>query len=178
MDYTGIRKLSLRVFLGFLVLTAVIAVLRGEFGEFQVKTLVTSATISVASICSMSCISFIERKQQASLGLTGVFFCVVAASLSIIAMWGGFDGGITVRIVMSLWVISVAFAHGFLLLLPALDTTGLFHLHRRTGANARLPHMGRFQKRNLLAGSCGRLDRSRTSDPLGSALDEAEKRRR
>ena len=127
MDYTGIRKLSLRVFLGFLVLTAliaIIAVLRGEFGEFQVKILVTSATISVASICSMSCISFIERKQQASLGLTGVFFCVVAASLSIIAMWGGFDGRITVRIVMSLWVISVAFAHGFLLLLPVLDEKG------------------------------------------------------
>ncbi len=127
MDYSGIRKLFLRVFLGFLVLTAliaIIAVLRGEFGEFQVKILVTSATISVASICSMSCISFVERKQLPALGLTGVVFSIAATLMTIVAMWGELDGRNTVQTIMSLWIISVAFAHGFLLSLPVLDEKG------------------------------------------------------
>ena len=66
MDYSEIRKLALKIFIGFLGLTAVIAiisVLAGQFGELQWKILGTTFTISAASICSMSCAAFIEKKK-------------------------------------------------------------------------------------------------------------------
>lgn len=124
MDYTGIKKLSLSVFLGFLMLTAliaIIAVLRDDFGSIQIKILVSSAAISGASICAMSCVAFIERKHIPVLGFTGVFFAVAAALLLIVAMWGEIDNTDFVRTIMSSYVISVAFAHAFLLVLPDLE---------------------------------------------------------
>ena len=58
MNFTEIKKVLLKLFVGFLILTAIIAiisVLSGEFGELQGKILATTLTISMASICSMSC---------------------------------------------------------------------------------------------------------------------------
>ena len=65
MNYKEIKKLFLWLFLGFLVLTAlvgIISVLSGEFGEVQFKVLATCLTISAASICSMACAALIEKR--------------------------------------------------------------------------------------------------------------------
>ena len=86
MDYTKLKILSLKVFIGFLGLTAiiaVIAVLRGEFGKLEEKILATSLTISGASICSMSCAAFIDKKKHTLLGLFGIGLSVAAAVLLI-----------------------------------------------------------------------------------------------
>jgi len=90
MNYSEIRKLSLKVFIGFLGLTALIAiisVLSGDFGKLQWKILATCFTISAASICSMSCAVFIEKKGLAGLGLAGIFLCISSASLVIVGIW-------------------------------------------------------------------------------------------
>ena len=124
MDYSGIRRLSLRVFLGFLGLTALIAVvsvLSGEMGEIQLKTIATSFAISAASICSMSCVAFIEKTKRIELGLIGIFLCVVAAILLIVGMWPEIDSEGYWKAAASLAVAAVAFAHACLLSLSELD---------------------------------------------------------
>ena len=68
MDYAEFRRASLRTFLGFLALTAavaVVSVLSGDFGETQVKVLLTTLTISAASMCAMACAAFIEKRKPA-----------------------------------------------------------------------------------------------------------------
>jgi hypothetical protein len=124
MDYKAFRKLSLKVFIGFLAFTALIAivsVLSGDFGDVQLKILATTFTISAASICSMSCAAFIEKSKLRSLGLSGILLSVAAAILLIIGIWPEIKSDEYRKITFTLITSAVAFAHAFLLVLPELD---------------------------------------------------------
>ena len=124
MNTANMKKRFLRAFVGFLGLTAFIAivsVLSGEFGELQVKILVTSFTVSAASICSMSCAAFIEKQKQQELGFSGILLSVVAAVLLILLIWLEFGNEWYFKITFTVAVCAVAFAHAFLLVLPDLE---------------------------------------------------------
>ena len=124
LNYTLIKRRLLQSFICFLALTALIAiisVLSGEFGEIQAKILGTSFTISAASICSMACAAFIEKKQRARLGLSGIGLSVVAAILTIVAMWAEIDSKYYIKTMLTCIVGSVASAHACLLTLPTLQ---------------------------------------------------------
>jgi len=124
MDYSEIRKLFLKGFLGFLILTALLAIytiLTDSFGETQAKILGTSSIISAASILSMACAAFLERRNLPALGMTGIALAVVTAVMGIFALWAEYDNQNYIKLMLSLLVGSVAFAHAFLLLLPKLD---------------------------------------------------------
>jgi len=123
MNSRELKRTLLKVFIGFLSLTAAIAilsVLTGEFGEFQVKVLATTMTISAASICSMSCAALSEIRRKKVLGAVGIGFACVAACLVIGGVWGEFSDQDYWRTTGSCIVVAVAFAHGFLLVLPSL----------------------------------------------------------
>lgn len=124
MSYKEIRRFSLIVFIGFLVLTALIAivsVLSGTFGEVQWKILATTLTISAASICSMACAAFIEKKRRTPVGLAGIVLCVVSAILVITGMWPEINSEVYWKGTATCGVLALAFAHAFLLVLPVLD---------------------------------------------------------
>jgi hypothetical protein len=124
MNYTKITRLSLKVFIGFLGLTALIAmitVLTGTFGKIEMKILGTTFTISAASICSMSCAAFINRKKLVQLGLLGILLSVSAAILVITGTWSELENKIFEKIMITLVVSAAAFSLAFLLVLPELD---------------------------------------------------------
>jgi hypothetical protein len=124
MNYTKIIRLSLKIFIGFLGLTALIAmisVLTGTFGKIEMKILGTTFTISAASICSMSCAAFINKKKLVQLGLLGILLSVSAAILVITGMWSEIESSTFEKIMITLVVSAVAFAFAFLLVLPKLD---------------------------------------------------------
>lgn len=121
MNYSDIKKLALRVFLGFLGLTALIAivsVLGGEFGKFQWKSIGTSFTISAAGICAMSCAAFIEKQQRALLGLSGIGLSVVAAVFVVAGIWPEIESENYWKTTATIAVAAIAFAHAFLLVRP------------------------------------------------------------
>jgi hypothetical protein len=114
----------LKLFIGFLTLTALIAiffVLKGDFGEFEVKVLVTTFSISAASICSMSCAAFIEKNKQAGLGLVGIGLAALAALALSAGLWMEMDEEVYWKSTATLIVLALGCAHGFLLMLPDLD---------------------------------------------------------
>ncbi|MBT7304154.1 MAG: hypothetical protein HN849_31770 [Victivallales bacterium] len=124
MDYAEFRRASLRTFLGFLALTAAIAVvsvLGGDFGETQVKVLLTTLTISAASMCAMACAAFIEKREQRELGLAGISLAIVSALLTILGIWSEASSERYWKLVLTFVVFAVAFAHVFMLLLPSLS---------------------------------------------------------
>lgn len=124
MDYGALRKLALKGFIGFLGLTAAIAivfVLIDAFGELQVKVLATSLTISIASICAMSCAAFIERRRRVRLGLTGIALASLAGLLLIVGIWAEFETEAYWKITVTGIVAALGLAQAFLLLLPHLD---------------------------------------------------------
>src|SRR5262245_58181132 len=123
MNYAKIRGLLLKVFIGFLSLTALVAivsVLSGKFGETQIKVLVTTCSISAASICTMSCAAFLERKKAKWAGGTGILMAGIAAVMVIIGVWSEISDDNYWRITGTLIVVSICFAHGCLLGLPNL----------------------------------------------------------
>lgn len=124
MDFTEIRKLLLRFFIGFLVLTALIAIVvvfSNEFGDLQQRILATTFTISIGSICSMSCAAFIERKKMVELGLTGLITSAITVILLILLIWASLEDEFWIKLIGSLITASFAFAHAFLLALPELE---------------------------------------------------------
>jgi hypothetical protein len=124
MDYTAARKLSLKLFVGFLGLTALVAivsVLSGDFGELEIKILLTSLTISTASICSMGCAAFIDKKKHVRIGLAGIGLSILAAILVIVGVWEVFDSDTFWKTTGTVIVLAIAFPHAFLLLLPELE---------------------------------------------------------
>jgi len=124
MDYTGIKKSSLWGFIGFLGLTALIAilsVLSGSFGAFQFKVLATTFSISAASICSMACAAFMEKRKLIGLGLVGIGLAAASAIFVIVGVWTEIDSEAFWKTAVTLITVTVAFAHAFLLALPDLD---------------------------------------------------------
>lgn len=124
MDYSEIKSHFLKLFIVFLILTAVIAiitVISGEFGDIQARILGTTLTISIASICAMSCAAFIEKRNYKPVGITGMIFSLVSAILIIAEIWGSVGSNLYYKITFSAVVCTFSFAHALLLLLPKLD---------------------------------------------------------
>lgn len=124
MQYAELRRVALRAFIGFLVLTAAIAiitVLSGSWGEVQWKTLGTTFTVTVVSLCAMCDLAFIEKRRKAELGWTGLAMALLGGVLSILLIWTSFDSETLGKFTVTIIIAAIAFAHGFLLALPDLD---------------------------------------------------------
>jgi hypothetical protein len=123
MDYSEIKSLSLKSFIGFLILTAVIAiftVVSGEVGDLQAKILGTTFTVSIASICAMSCAAFLEKRNFKPAGISGMAFSLLSAILIISEIWTEFDNNLYFDITIAAVVCAFSFAHSLLLYLPDL----------------------------------------------------------
>ena len=125
MTITHFKKLCLFSLIGFLTLSALIAVislLSGDFGSTEIKVIMTALTISGASICAMSCSAFIEKHGLPLLGGVGVVVPAVASIMTISGIWAeiGYGGGEYWKTTLSLIIVSAAFAHCLLLWIPSL----------------------------------------------------------
>ena len=123
MNYSKIKKIFLRGFIGFLVLTAIVAIVavfNESFGETQKRILATTFTISIASICAMACAAFIERRGLITLGMAGITCSALGGALLLLGIWNILESEISFKVTATLITMSVAFAHSFLLALPEL----------------------------------------------------------
>lgn len=124
MNYTAMKRFFLKLFLGFLGITAavaIISVLGGEFGKLQEKILVTCFAVSASSICSMACAAFIERKRQVGLGLAGICLSIVSAIIVIVGVWAEIASDEYWKTLITFTVAAISFAYIFLLMLPSLE---------------------------------------------------------
>jgi hypothetical protein len=124
MNTVFLRQLSLRGFIGFLILTALIAVvtvLVGRFGDLQGKILASSFSVSIASICAMSGAVFMESRGPRWLGLTGIVIALLGLLLLNLGLWFEPGNWTFWKIVFVFVVVSLGLAHGFLLQLPNLN---------------------------------------------------------
>ncbi len=126
MNHRKARDLSLKLFIAFLGITALVAivcVLGGEFGELEVKILLTSLTISAASICAMSCAAFMGKRKLVELGFVGIGLAMVSAALVILGMWSEISAAGFWKTTITCIVLAVGLAHVLLLLMPELDAS-------------------------------------------------------
>ncbi len=113
--------LSLVVFLSFTALLAIAALLSGEFGETQLRIILSTLTISAASICAMACSAFVEKRNYPVPGSLGMAFALLAALMVLYGIWFEPATSLYWKTTSVLAVLAGAFAHALLLCIPSLD---------------------------------------------------------
>lgn len=124
INYDNLKRIGLRLFIFFLLISAlisIVAVLSGSFGDFEQKTLVTTFTISASTICSMSCIAFISKRKKKILGYSGIGFTFAGAFLLILGVWINLQNHLYWNTTVTFIIFALASAHSFLLMMPSLS---------------------------------------------------------
>lgn len=98
----------------------IIAVLTGNFGELEVRIIVTTLTISAASICALACGALGEARGQRAFPAFGIVMAVIAAILIIVAIWGDVDSKQFWKLIVTTGVLAAVTAHACLLSLAKL----------------------------------------------------------
>ena len=112
--YTLIISVCLSAFLGIL------AILSGDFGELQIKVLISSLTISGASLGGLCCGAAYEAHRVRHFALAGVLLVAVAAVMILAGIWGEFHSEELWKMTATVSVFAAGFAHMCLLQLARL----------------------------------------------------------
>jgi hypothetical protein len=98
----------------------IIAILSGTFGNFQARIILTTLTISAASICALASGALWENRDTKLLPSAGVILALLAALLLIIGIWIEFRSEQFWKFAASVGILAVATAHTCLLALAKL----------------------------------------------------------
>lgn len=93
----------------------IVIVLAGSFSKLQIRVILTTLTISAASICALACGALWESRQKLLLPLPGIVLASLAAILVIIGIWAEVQGEGFWKFTVSLGLLAVATAHACLL---------------------------------------------------------------
>lgn len=121
----NLKRLFLYPFLISIALSALIGigvVLFGDFGSFEVRVLMTTLTISGASILGLTCGAFLETGRGRLLPMAGIAITVIAAVMTLLIIWDvGDDSTIFIKSTLTAVLLAVSCSHLSLLSLARLD---------------------------------------------------------
>lgn len=119
----SLKKMFLFALIGSVSLSALLgiaSILFGDFGDFEVRVLLTSLTISAASLCGLSCGAAFEAKRSTGMSCSGMALAVVSALLICVGIWGKFHSEDYWRFTATVAGFAVACGHMCLLLMARL----------------------------------------------------------
>ncbi|KZN30526.1 hypothetical protein N480_06095 [Pseudoalteromonas luteoviolacea S2607] len=130
-----LKKTALRASVGFLLFSALFAmyvVLVGQFGQFEINVLLSTLSISIASMCAMACAAYIEKTTSKTIGSLGMGLSAFSLILMLLLIWDLLNHDSYWLLSWSSFVVAFAIAHALLLNLPPLSTN---HMWLRLLAN-------------------------------------------
>lgn len=98
----------------------IIIVLAGSFSALQIKIVLTTLTISAASICALASGALWERRRRLFLPLAGTILALLSAVLVILGIWTEAGSDEFWKFTVSVSLLGVATAHACLLALANL----------------------------------------------------------
>lgn len=101
-------------------LSGITAIVSGTFGDIQARIILTTLTISAASLCALACGALWESGRAKVLPGAGIALAVVTAAVFIFAIWAKIPDEEFWKFAASLGLIAVATAHACLLSLATL----------------------------------------------------------
>lgn len=103
-------------------LLGIFVILFGDFGEFEVKVLMTTVTITCTSILGLACGAYFETGRSKILPISGIVFAIISAILWIVLIWtAAYNEEFIFKLVASSTLLAVSCSHLSLLLLAKLD---------------------------------------------------------
>lgn len=125
MENLNLKKFFLYLLIASVSLSAILGIgviLFGDFGEFEMKILLTTLTVTITSILGLACGACLEAKRGKILSYAGIILSTIAAALFIFFTWTDFKGGeIPIKSAMSVLILAVACSHISLLSIARLD---------------------------------------------------------
>jgi hypothetical protein len=119
-----VKRLALRLLIasvGISALLGIYTLLAGDFGELEVRILLTSLSVSGASILSMACGVAWERGRLGFLPRAGVLLAIASCSLVVVGIWAEISEEEFWNSVASAAIVATALAHSSLLSLARLE---------------------------------------------------------
>jgi hypothetical protein len=101
-------------------LLGIVAIVSGRFGWFEIRIILTTVTIAVASICGLACGAYLGTETGRALPLSGIALTMLAAVMIIVGMWIEVDSEAYWKLAASMSVFAVACAHLSLLSMARL----------------------------------------------------------
>jgi hypothetical protein len=125
MQSPNLKKIFLYLLIGSVALSAVIGIgvmLFGNFGEFEIKVLLTTMTVTITSILGLACGAYLETGRGKILPLAGILLAVTACVLWIFLVWNGtVHETFFAKILLSLTLVAASCSHLSLISLARLD---------------------------------------------------------
>lgn len=122
----SLKKWFLYTLIGSVACSALLgigAVVWGDFGEIEIRILLTTVTIAAASICGLSCGAVLESGRASVLPSLGIGLSLVAACAVILGVWGEFSNHEFWKGTLTFIVLGIACSHASLLLLARLNSS-------------------------------------------------------
>lgn len=114
--YTLIASISISAIIGIL------AILIGDFGQLEGRILLTTLTVSAASVCGLSCGASLETRRQKQIPLVGIVVALLAAILVIAGIWIEPRSEVFWKTTASLSILAGSLAQFSLLLLAKIQS--------------------------------------------------------
>ena len=119
------RKIFLNTLIASVALSAaigIVVILAGSFGEFEVRVLMTTLTVTATSILGLACGACYEAGRGRRLPLAGIVLSVVSALALFLIIWNVLDDNETyIKTTITLVIGAIVASHLSLLRLARLD---------------------------------------------------------
>jgi hypothetical protein len=119
----SLKKLALWFLIASVAISAalgIVAILTGNFGQFEIRIVLTTLTISAASICALASGALWEGRGQRVLPSAGIVLALLAAALLITGIWFEPHSEQFWKLTASIGVVAAATAHACLVSLAKL----------------------------------------------------------
>ena len=137
-DDVPLKQTLLRTLISALILSALIGIyafLFGNFGETEVKILLTTLTISYFSVTSLACAAAFEKKRAPLLTIPGLAAGVIGFLMFVPGIWAEwFDSEPYAKTMIILGIFSFSFAQACLLSLATLEKRFQWVLYAALGS--------------------------------------------
>ena len=121
----NLKRIFLYTLIGSVAISALIGIgviLFGNFGEFEVRVLLTTLTVTVTSILGLACGAYIETGRGRTLPIVGIFLSIVSAIMLFFVIWDILDDSeVFIKSVVTTSLLAAACSHLSLLSIARLD---------------------------------------------------------
>lgn len=118
-----LRRGLLHSLVGALVAGAVTGIavfILGDFGELEMKILITTLSLTFFSVTSLCCTAVLERRRGGLLAVPGLVASVVGLGWSLAVIWPEWDSELMVKTLVILIILAFSFGQSCMLALPRL----------------------------------------------------------
>jgi hypothetical protein len=121
----NLKRLFLKILIASVAVSAlfgIAVVLLGNFGEFEVRVLMTTLTITVTSILGLACGASIEAGRSRTVPMAGIAFSIASALALFLIIWNVLDDSeLFIKSTLTLVLVAVVLSHISLISLARLD---------------------------------------------------------